>query len=125
MQNINRKVTEEEWPCLPELARVLLVVAIIPHVLALVGFTPLAKLVSCACFPASMGPFALAHAFILANRLGFTSHMVWISAVTFSLIWSAGLCCAWQRNKNVTMGVAALIFITTAVPVRFLLAPLS
>ena len=125
MQNINKQVSEEEYTYLPDLAWVLLVVAFIPHLLALIGLNPLAMLASCGCFPASMGPFALAHVFMLVNRLGFTSHMSWISAVTFSMIWSAGLCCAWKRNKNITLGVAALCFIGSAIPVWLLISPLS
>jgi hypothetical protein len=126
MHNINQQVSEEEtYPCLPEIAWVLLVVAFIPHVLALMGLNPLVQLASCGCFSASMGPFALAHVFMIIKGLGFTSHMAWISAVTFSLIWSAGLCCAWRRNKNITMGIAALTIVISAIPVWFLLTPLS
>lgn len=125
MQNINKQVSEEEYTYLPDLAWVLLVVAFIPHLLALIGLNPLAMLASCGCFPASMGPFALAHVFMLVNRLGFTSHMSWISAVSFSLIWSAILCCAWRKNKNITMAVGASFSIISAILVWLLLAPLS
>jgi hypothetical protein len=79
------------------------------------GFNPLAMIASCGCFPASMGPFAIAHIFLLVDRLGFTSHMAWISAVTFSLLWSAILCCGWRKNRNITLGVAVAGFTVSAV----------
>ena len=82
MQNINEKVPEEEFEYLPDLTWVLLLVAFVPHLLALIGSNTLARITSCACFPASMGPFSVAHTYILINRLGFTSHMSWISALS-------------------------------------------
>ena len=125
MQNINQQVSEEECPCLPEFAWGLLVVAFIPHALALMGLNPLAMLASCGCFPASMGPFALAHALMLVKGLGFTSHMSWISAVSFSMIWSAILCCAWRKNRKNTLAVGGSFSIVSAILVWLILAPLS
>ena len=125
MQHINNQVPEEEFEYLPDFVWFFLLVAFVPHLLALVGSNMAAMIASCACFPASMGPFAPAHVFLLVNRLGFTSHMAWISALTFSLIWSAILCCAWRKNKNITMAVGASFSIISAILVWLLLAPLS
>jgi hypothetical protein len=115
MHNINQHVSEEEeFAGLPDIAWALLLLAFVPHVLALMGFNPLAMIASCGCFPASMGPFAVAHIFLLVDRLGFTSHMAWISAVSFSLLWSAILCYGWRKNRNITMVVAVAGFTVSA-----------
>jgi hypothetical protein len=84
--------------CLPTLAWVFLAIAFIPHTLALVGLDMSAVIASIICFPLSMGPFAVAHAYLLVSRLGFTSHMAWISALLFSIIWSVLVC--WFRGRS-------------------------
>jgi hypothetical protein len=114
MQNLGNQVSDQEVEYLPDIAWLLLLVALLPHLIALIGTAALAMLSSCACFPISMGPFAIAHTYLLVNRLGFTSHMSWISAISFSLIWSAFLCCSWRKNRTVTMVIGVFCFIISA-----------
>ena len=97
MHNINTHDYEDKVNCLPEIAWILLAVGLVPHVLEIIGSHTAALIACYICFPISMGPFALAHGYLLINRLGLTSHMAWISVITFSLIWSAILC---QRCKR-------------------------
>ena len=125
MQNINRQDSEEEIEVLPDLAWFLLLVAFVPHLLALIGSGALALIASCGWFPASMGPFSLAHAYLIVNRLGYTSHMSWISALSFSLIWSAFLYFSWQKHRTTTLVIGAFSFIVSAVWLWLLIAPLS
>jgi hypothetical protein len=72
---VNEHYSNEAVECLPALAWLFLAVAFVPHALALVGLDILAVMASIICFPASMGPLALAHAFLLASRLGFTDNL--------------------------------------------------
>jgi hypothetical protein len=125
MQNYDNRVYDGECACLPDIAWLLVIVALLPHLLGLVGTAATAAIASCACFPASMGPFAVVHAYLLIGRLGYISHMSWISAISFSLLWSAFLCCAWRKSKTVTVGIGVFCFIVSAVWIWQLYAPLS
>jgi len=110
MRNISEQVTEDDFEWLPHLAGLFLLIAFVPHLLELIGLNIAAMLASYICFPVSMGPFALAHASILVNRMGFTSHMSWISALVFTLIWFALLCWTWRKNRTITMAIGAPLF---------------
>jgi hypothetical protein len=121
MQRNSKYGIDEALPCLPDPAWALLVVALVPHLLALVSSTAIGTIAACACFPASMGLFAPLHAGLIAGRLGFTSNMAWILAVLFTLTWSAGLCWLSKKNKEIAVATAAFCFIATAVPVWLLL----
>lgn len=125
MRNISEQVTEDDFECLPRLAWLFLLVAFVPHLLALVGSNIAAMIASYICFPASMGPFALAHAFILVNRLGFTTHMAWISALIFSLIWFALLCWSWRKNRTITMAIGTFSFIVSIGWIWLFIVPLA
>ena len=111
---MNEKIVEKETECLPAMAWVFMAVAVVPHLLAQVGLDVLAKAAALICFPLSMGPFALAHGTILINRLGFTTHMAYISALLFALIWFAIFCSIWRRNRTVTTAVCAVCFLFSA-----------
>ena len=111
MRNINEQLSEEEFEGLPPLVWLFLAVAIAPHLLMLAGQDFIASIASCTCFPVTMGPFALAHTYLLVNRLGFLSHMAWISALLFSLIWFALLCWSWRKSRTITMAICTICFI--------------
>ena len=123
MQNIDEQLSEEKVECLPRLAWLFLAVAFAPHLLSLAGLDPLAKIASFICFPASMGPFAVAHAYILVSRLGFTSHMAWISALTFSLTWFVLVSWLWRKNRTVTSAIGATCFLVSAGWIWLILVP--
>ncbi len=125
MQNRSEGVSEEEAECLPRLAWLFLGVAFVPHLLALVGLNLMAMIASFICFPASMGPFALAHVTILVNRLGFISQIAWISALLFSLILFALFCWSWRKDKTVTLGICACCFIISSGWIWLRILPLA
>lgn len=87
MQNIQEETSQEDWECLPSCAWLFLAIAFVPILTALSGQAFLTKLALSICFPVSMGPFAFIHLYIVESRLGFDSHMVWISALLFSMAW--------------------------------------
>ena len=104
MQDYDNRVYDGECACLPDIAWLLVIVALVPHLLGLVGTAATAAIASCACFPASMGPFAVVHTYLLIGRLGYTSHMSWISAISFSLLWSAFLVLFMAEKQNCHRG---------------------
>jgi hypothetical protein len=114
MQNIDQPLPEEAVESLPTLAWLFMGIAFVPHVLALVGQDVLALIASSICFPVSMGPFALAHATILVSRLGFTSHMAWISALIFSLTWFVLVYWFWKKSRAITVAVGAFSIVISA-----------
>jgi hypothetical protein len=125
MQNNGELVSEEEAECLPRFVWLFLAVAFVPHLLAIVGLDLMAMIASFICFPATMGPFALAHVYILVNRLGFISQMAWISALLFSLIWFALICWLWRKDKTVTLGICAFCFIISSGWIWLRILPLA
>jgi hypothetical protein len=114
MQDFDGQLSENGFDTLPPLVWMFLAIAMIPHVLMLVGQEILAPILSCACFPVTMGPFALAHTYLLVNGLGFLSNMAWISALLFTLIWFAFLAYLWRRNKAITLALCSLCFVISA-----------
>ena len=114
MQNIDEQLSEEKFECLSPLAWIFFAVAIVPHLLMFAGQEFLASIASCACFPFTMGPLSLAHTYLLVNRLGFMSHMAWLSALLFSMIWFALLCWSWRKNRTITVAFSTLFFIVSA-----------
>ena len=114
MRNINEQLSEEEFEGLPPLAWLFLAVAIAPHLLMLAGQELMASIASCACFPVTMGPLAMAHTYLLVNRLGFLSHMAWISALLFSMTWFTLLYWSWRKNRTITLAICSLCFIVSA-----------
>jgi hypothetical protein len=113
MRKVTDQHSEEKFECLPPLAWLFLAVAIAPHLLKLAGQEYMASIASCACFPVTMGPFALVHTYLLVNRLGFLSHMAWISALLFSMTWFALLCWSWRKNRTITIAIYTLFIIVT------------
>jgi hypothetical protein len=111
MQNVSEQVSREEWECLPNCAWLFLAVAFVPHLIAMAGQHLLTKLASSICFPVSMGPFAFVHSYIVDNRLGFDSHMAWISALLFSMAWFPIFRWSWSKDKTKTIVLCALCFI--------------
>jgi hypothetical protein len=114
MRNIDEQFSEEEIKCLPPVAWLFLALAIVPHLLMLAGQELMASIASRSCFPFTMGPFSLAHTYLLVHRLGFTSHMGWISALIFSMIWFGFLSWLWRKNRTVTLAICSLSFIISA-----------
>ena len=113
MVNIDEHLADESVESLPPLAWLFLALAFVPHLLALVGVDGLAMMASTVCFPASMGPLAFAHTYLLASRLGYNSHMAWISALLFSTIWSLLVCWFWRKNRVVALAIGAFCFIVS------------
>ena len=114
MQNIDEQLSEEKFATLPPITWLFLAVAIAPHLLMLAGQELAASIASCACFPVTMGPFSLAHTYLLVNRLGFLSHMAWLSALLFSMIWFALLYWGWRKNRAIAIALCAFCFIVSA-----------
>jgi hypothetical protein len=114
MQNMDKQFSEEKFEGLPPIAWLFMAVAIMPHLLMLAGQEIIAAIASCTCFPVTMGPFSLAHTYLLVNRLGFISHMAWLSALLFSMIWFAILYWGWRKNRALTMALCAFCFIASA-----------
>ena len=114
MQNFDEQLSEERFDTLPPLVWLFLAIAVLPHVLTLIGQELIASIFSCACFPVTMGPFSLAHTYLLVNRLGFLSNMAWMSALLFTLIWFAFLAYLWRRNRAVTLAICSLCFVISA-----------
>lgn len=114
MQDSNGQLSQEEFATLPPLAWLFLAIALLPHLLTLAGQEFMASILSCTCFPVTMGPFALAHAYLLVNRLGFLSHMAWMSALLFTLIWFVFLAWLWRKNRAVALAISSLCFIISA-----------
>ncbi len=123
--NVDEQLSDEAVKFLPTLAWVFLAIAFVPHALALVGLDILAVMASSICFAASMGPLALLHAYLLAGRLGFTSHMAWISALLLATIWSAIVCWFWQKNRTITVAIGASCFLLSATWIWLALVPLA
>lgn len=117
--------SDEAVNCLPALAWAFLAIALVPHALALVGLDILAVIASTICFPASMGPLALVHAHLLVSRLGYTSHMAWISALLLSTTWSALVCWFWRKNRITALAVGASLFLLSVSWIWFTLIPLA
>jgi hypothetical protein len=113
MRNIDEQLSEEGFERLPPLVWLFLAIAIVPHLLVLAGQELIASILSCTCFPITMGPFALAHTYLLVNRLGFLSHMAWISALLFSMIWFALLSWLWRKNRTITLAICSFCFIVS------------
>jgi hypothetical protein len=114
MQNSDERRSEEDFISLPPLAWLFLAVAIVPHLLTLAGQESVASILSCTCFPVTMGPFAIAHTYLLVDRLGFLSHMAWISALLFSTIWFALLSWMWRKSRTIALAVCSLCYIAAA-----------
>lgn len=113
MQNINEPASEQEIQCLSPLAWLFFAGALLPHVLVLAGQEVMAFGASAIFFPLTMGPFAVVHMVLLVNRLGFLSHMAWISALIFSMIWFALVCWSWRKDRTLTIGLWCLCFIVS------------
>lgn len=114
MQNVSEKVSQEEWECLPICAWLFLAVAFVPHMIAMAGQDLLTKVASAICFPIGMGPFAFVHSYIVDNRLGFDSHMAWISALLFSMVWFPIFRWSLSKDKTKTIAICALCFVVSA-----------
>ncbi|MGD2079410.1 MAG: hypothetical protein PVH18_13585 [Chloroflexota bacterium] len=86
-------------------------IAIMPHLLTLAGQDLMADLLSCTCFPVTMGLLSLVHKYLLVDRFGLLSPMVWMSALLFTLVWLALLTRLWRRNRTVTVAICSLCFV--------------
>ena len=124
LAKVGERLSDDAVEGLPTLAWLFLAVAFAPHLLAVAGADTMATIVSTFCFPASMGPLALAHAHILVSRLGFTSHMAWISALLFSTLWSVLLYWFWGKSRAVAFAIGATCFVGTAGCIWLILLPL-
>ena len=125
MAIIDEHLADESVDSLPPLAWLFLAAAFVPHLLALAGLNGLVMMASAICFPTSMGPLAVPHTYLLASRLGFTSHMAWISALLFSMTWFVLLGWFWGKNRATALAIGATCFIISAGWIWLVLAPLA
>jgi hypothetical protein len=114
MQDGNGQLSQNEFDTLSPLAWLFLAIALLPHLLTLAGQELVASILSCMCFPVTMGPFALAHTYLLVNHPGLLSPMAWLPACLFTLVWFAMLAWLWRRNKAVALGICSLSFVISS-----------
>jgi hypothetical protein len=90
-------------------------VALIPHVLVTLGLGFAGMMSMYVAWPTAMGPFALAHAWLLTGQIGLIGPLGWLSALAWSSLWFAALAWLWRRGaERVVLILGSLSLVATA-----------
>ena len=107
-----------EFDLLLKWVGIIMLVAIVPHYLAQMGFLDWAQNAAMILFPMTMGPLSILQCCMVVNSLGFTTHMAWLFAMLIALIWSGIILAMWRWKSNLAAAIYLISLIVSVIWIR-------